>query len=100
MTMLMSDYCMKIIATIPVMGPESDSEYFDITTSIQSTNTSLYLNIVEGDTASYKTLVFGEAGDTSGWGLEGVLTLTFPSFLFSTLLSDLPIHSFPFILHL
>ncbi|EMR65143.1 hypothetical protein UCREL1_7885 [Eutypa lata UCREL1] len=86
--------------TIPVMGPESDSEYFDITTSIQSTNTSLYLNIVEGDTASYKTLVFGEAGDTSGWGLEGVLTLTFPSFLFSTLLSDLPIHSFPFILHL
>ncbi|KAK7751959.1 hypothetical protein SLS62_006102 [Diatrype stigma] len=64
--------------TIPVMGPESDSEYFDITTSIQSTNTSMYLNIADdGDAAaSYKTLVFGEAGDTSGWGLEGDTIIT------------------------
>lgn len=62
------------------MGPESGSEYFDIGTSIRSTNTSAYLNIVAGDgDPSYKTLAFaaeGEGEQTSGWGLEGDTIIT------------------------
>ena len=68
----------KTTATIPVMGPEASSESFEIGTTIQSVNTSAYLNIVAGDT-SYKTLAFaaeGEGAQTEGWGLEGDTIIT------------------------
>ncbi|KAI1506385.1 hypothetical protein F5X99DRAFT_403750 [Biscogniauxia marginata] len=73
--------------TIPVMGPEASSEYFEIGSptpgTIQSTNSSAYLNIVE-DTASYKTLVFAAEGEgdgegegrTDAWALEGDTIIT------------------------
>ncbi|RYP04393.1 hypothetical protein DL764_004487 [Monosporascus ibericus] len=62
--------------TVPVVGPESESEYFDINGSIRSTNTSMYLNIAEGESTSYRTLVFGESAATSAWGLEGDTIIT------------------------
>ncbi|KAI1637278.1 hypothetical protein F4809DRAFT_640698 [Biscogniauxia mediterranea] len=74
--------------TIPVMGPEASSEYFDIGATIRSTNTSAYLNIAssspdddddDDEGASYKTLVFGgeaEEGVTDAWGLEGDTIIT------------------------
>ncbi|KAI5925968.1 hypothetical protein F4810DRAFT_617227 [Camillea tinctor] len=69
--------------TIPVMGPEASSEYFDIGATIQSTNTSAYLNIAAGEAASYKTLVFSGGGEAAGggaatdaWGLEGDTIIT------------------------
>ncbi|KAI1388969.1 uncharacterized protein F4822DRAFT_263974 [Hypoxylon trugodes] len=67
--------------TIPVMGPESSSEYFDIGTSIKSTNTSKFLNI-GSDSTSYKTLTFAEASATDAWALEGdtIITSTGSSF--------------------
>jgi hypothetical protein len=67
--------------TIPVMGPEGSAEYFNIGGTIQSTNSSMYLNI-GSDTTSYKTLTFVAAGDTKAWGLEGdtIITTTGSSF--------------------
>ncbi|KAI1375992.1 hypothetical protein F4677DRAFT_445707 [Hypoxylon crocopeplum] len=66
---------------IPVMGPEASSEYFNIAGTIQSTNSSLYLNI-GGDSTSYKTLTFADAGSTDAWALEGdtIITSTGSSF--------------------
>ncbi|KAI1760477.1 hypothetical protein GGR53DRAFT_470283 [Hypoxylon sp. FL1150] len=61
--------------TIPVMGPEASSEYFDIGGWIQSTNTSSYLNIGT-DSTSYKTLTFAEASVTDAWALEGDTIIT------------------------
>jgi hypothetical protein len=58
-----------------VLGPEATSEYFNIDGTIQSTNTSMYMNI-GSDTTSYKTLTFGETGSTTGWGLEGDTIIT------------------------
>ncbi|KAI8964721.1 hypothetical protein F5Y11DRAFT_345175 [Daldinia sp. FL1419] len=55
--------------TIPVMGPETSSEYFNIGGWIQSMNTSLFLNI-GNDQTSYKTLTFAEATVTDAWALE------------------------------
>ncbi|KAI1097477.1 hypothetical protein F4804DRAFT_327488 [Jackrogersella minutella] len=70
--------------TIPVMGPEASSEYFDIASTIRSANTSQYLNIIGGDEAtSYKTLTFAGAGDaTDAWALEGdtIITATASAF--------------------
>ncbi|KKY37984.1 hypothetical protein UCDDA912_g02013 [Diaporthe ampelina] len=57
------------------MGPEASSEYFNINGSIQSANTSLYLN-VGSDSTSYKTLTFGTAASTSAWALEGDTIIT------------------------
>lgn len=57
------------------MGPEATSEYFNISGSIQSTNTSMYLNI-GNDTTSYKTLTFGTTASMSGWALEGDTIIT------------------------
>lgn len=57
------------------MGPESTSEYFNISGSVQSTNTSLYLNI-GNDSTSYRTLTFGAAASMSGWALEGDTIIT------------------------
>ncbi|KAG4428120.1 hypothetical protein IFR05_016399, partial [Cadophora sp. M221] len=59
------------------MGPEATSEYFTISTTIQSTNTSLYLNI--GDKVSGKSflpLSFGKVANTTAWGLEGDTVIT------------------------
>ncbi|KAG6359323.1 hypothetical protein INS49_012844 [Diaporthe citri] len=57
------------------MGPEASSEFFNINGSIQSANTSLYLN-VGSDSTSYKTLTFGTAASTSAWALEGDTIIT------------------------
>lgn len=62
-------------ASMVVLGPAATSEYFNIAGSIQSTNTSLYLNI-GSDSTSYKTLTFGKTGSTTGWGLEGDTIIT------------------------
>ncbi|KAK0100952.1 hypothetical protein ONS96_006185 [Cadophora gregata f. sp. sojae] len=64
---------------IPVMGPESTSEYFTIGNTIQSVNSSLYLNIGEKvDGRSYLPLSFAKTANTTAWGLEGdtVITVT------------------------
>ncbi|KAL7624101.1 hypothetical protein AAE478_005658 [Parahypoxylon ruwenzoriense] len=63
--------------TIPVMGPEGSSEYFDIGGTIQSANTSAFLNIGD-DATSYKTLTFAaeSAGATDAWALEGDTIIT------------------------
>lgn len=82
------------------MGPEASSEFFNINgsskaprremtrpaasekgttwltrTVVQSTNTSLFLN-VGSDSTSYKTLTFGSAASTSAWALEGDTIIT------------------------
>jgi hypothetical protein len=59
----------------PVMGPEATSEYFTIGETIQSTNTSLYLNIGEAST-SYLPLTFDATATTTAWGLEGDTIIT------------------------
>ncbi|OBT98597.2 hypothetical protein VE01_03597 [Pseudogymnoascus verrucosus] len=59
----------------PVMGPEATSEYFTIGNTIQSTNTSLYLNIGEAST-SYLPLTFDATATTTAWGLEGDTIIT------------------------
>jgi hypothetical protein len=59
------------------MGPVSTSEYFNIGSSIQSLNSSMYLNIepsVGGK--SYLPLSFATVGNTSAWGLEGDTVIT------------------------
>ncbi|KAJ9156184.1 hypothetical protein NKR23_g1064 [Pleurostoma richardsiae] len=61
--------------SLAVMGPEATSEYFNIGSTIQSTNTSLYLN-VGSDSTSYKTLTFGAAASTTAWALEGDTIIT------------------------
>ncbi|KAI1262399.1 hypothetical protein F5Y18DRAFT_158705 [Xylariaceae sp. FL1019] len=63
-------------ASIPVMGPESTSEYFNIDSgSIQSTNTSAYLTI-GSDSTSYKTLMLSSTSSAPGWALEGDTIIT------------------------
>ncbi|KAF7523365.1 hypothetical protein G7054_g11775 [Neopestalotiopsis clavispora] len=57
------------------MGPESSSEYFDVNGTIESTNTTRYLN-VGSDSTSYKTLTLGETANTTAWGLEGDTIIT------------------------
>ncbi|KAF2995927.1 hypothetical protein E8E14_004162 [Neopestalotiopsis sp. 37M] len=57
------------------MGPESSSEYFDVNGTIESTNTTRYLN-VGSDSTSYKTLTLDEAANTTAWGLEGDTIIT------------------------
>ena len=58
------------------MGPEKTAEFFNITSTIQSTNTSLFLNIAAGETTSYKTLTFGNVSTDKPWGLEGDTIIT------------------------
>jgi hypothetical protein len=67
--------------TIPVMGLEATAETYNIGGSIQSTNTTTYLNI-GSDSTSYKTLTFSATADTKAWGLEGdtIITTTGSSF--------------------
>jgi hypothetical protein len=55
---------------IPVMGPEASSEYFTIRSSIQSLNSSLYLNIGPSSEKSYLPLSFDETSNTTAWGSE------------------------------
>ncbi|KAF2654066.1 hypothetical protein K491DRAFT_660789 [Lophiostoma macrostomum CBS 122681] len=61
--------------SIPVMGPEASAEAFTIGSTIQSTNTSQYLNILTAST-SYKPLEFAAASSTTAWGLEGDTIIT------------------------
>lgn len=67
--------------SIPVMGPEATAETYNIGGAIQSTNTSMYLEI-GSDSTSYKTLTFASASSTKAWGLEGdtIITTTSSSF--------------------
>ncbi|CAG5156412.1 uncharacterized protein ALTATR162_LOCUS4210 [Alternaria atra] len=65
-------------ASIPVLGPESAADEFTIGGTIQSKKTSLYLNIATAST-SYKPLVWGTAGQTTAWGLEGDTIITVQS---------------------
>ncbi|KAI0010534.1 hypothetical protein F4779DRAFT_616503 [Xylariaceae sp. FL0662B] len=63
--------------SIPVMGPEASAESFEIGGSIQSANSSAFLNIDDdGEGASYKTLTFAEASATDAWALEGDTIIT------------------------
>jgi hypothetical protein len=57
------------------MGPEATSEYFVISSTIQSTNSSLYLNIGTGS-ALYLPLSFDPTSTTTAWALEGDTTIT------------------------
>ncbi|KAK3937891.1 hypothetical protein QBC46DRAFT_266437 [Diplogelasinospora grovesii] len=68
-------------ASIVALGPAASSEYFNIGGTIQSTNTSMYINI-GSDSTSYKTLTFGKTATTTGWGLEGdtIITTTSSSY--------------------
>jgi hypothetical protein len=59
----------------PVLGPESRAEAFNIGGTIQSTNSSLYLNIVSAST-SYKPITFSATSETTAWGLEGDTIIT------------------------
>ncbi|KAI8947368.1 hypothetical protein F4801DRAFT_513122 [Xylaria longipes] len=64
--------------TIPVMGPEASSEYFNIADgAIQSANSSAYL-AVGTDSTSYKTLTLtpSASAGTPGWALEGDTIIT------------------------
>ncbi|KAF1851944.1 uncharacterized protein K460DRAFT_392117 [Cucurbitaria berberidis CBS 394.84] len=61
--------------SIPVLGPESAADEFTIGGTIQSKKTSKYLNIQTVST-SFKPLVWGAAGETTAWGLEGDTIIT------------------------
>lgn len=62
----------------PAVGPEASSEYFTIGSSIQSLNSSLYLNIGPSTGKSYLPLSFDKTSNTTAWRLEGdtVITVT------------------------
>ncbi|KUJ20124.1 uncharacterized protein LY89DRAFT_716570 [Mollisia scopiformis] len=61
----------------PVMGPESSSEYFNLDSSIQSLNSSLYLNIgPKVDGKSYLPLSLDATSNTTAWALEGDTVIT------------------------
>jgi hypothetical protein len=62
-------------AGTPVMGPEATGEFFIINESIQSQNSSLYLNIGTS-TASYLPLTLDATSNTTAWGLEGDTIIT------------------------
>ncbi|KAF2455338.1 hypothetical protein BDY21DRAFT_350482 [Lineolata rhizophorae] len=59
----------------PVLGPEESADTFDISGTIQSTTTGLYLTIGESD-ASYMPITWSEEGTTTAWGLEGDTIIT------------------------
>lgn len=67
--------------SIVALGPAATGEYFNIGGTIQSTNTSMYINI-GSQTTSYKALTFASTSTTTGWGLEGdtIITTTASSF--------------------
>lgn len=64
-----------------VLGPEASADTFEIGGTIQSASTHLFINVGD-DSTSYKTLTFGEEGETTAWGLEGdtIITTTGSSF--------------------
>jgi hypothetical protein len=57
------------------MGPEASGEYFLIDSTIQSVNTSLFLNIGTSST-SYLQLFFHATANTTAWGLDGDTIVT------------------------
>ncbi|KAK3381289.1 hypothetical protein B0H63DRAFT_450646 [Podospora didyma] len=44
--------------------------------TIQSTNTSLFMNIAASESTSYKTVTFDKTATTTAWGLEGDTIIT------------------------
>ena len=62
-------------ASLVVLGPAATGEFFNIGSTIQSANSSLYINI-GADSTSYKTLSFGQTATTTAWGLEGDTIIT------------------------
>lgn len=58
-----------------MLGPEATAESFNIGKTIQSTNTSMFLNI-GSDTTSYKTITLDKTSNTDAWGLEGDTIIT------------------------
>lgn len=58
-----------------VLGPEASADTFEIGGTIASNTTGLFINIGD-DSTSYKTLTFGESGETTAWGLEGDTIIT------------------------
>lgn len=64
-----------------VLGPEDMADTFEIGGTIQSTNSSMFVNIAD-DSTSYKALSLGETAETTGWGLEGdtIITTTSSSY--------------------
>jgi hypothetical protein len=61
--------------SVPVMGPEATGEFFIIGSTIQSANSSLFLNIGT-NSASYLPLSLDAAASTTAWGLEGDTIIT------------------------
>jgi hypothetical protein len=66
----------------PVMGPEASSEYFNIGSTIQSLNSSLFLNIGPSTGKSYLPLSLNKTANTTAWGMEGdsIVTTTASSY--------------------
>lgn len=64
-----------VAASIAVVGPESSSEYFDLNGTIESVNTTRFLNI-GSESTSYKSLTFGNSSSTTAWTLEGDTIVT------------------------
>ena len=64
-----------------MLGPERSAEFYNIGSTLQSTNTSQYINIVTAST-SYKPLALSATSNTTAWGLEGdtIITTTGSSF--------------------
>jgi hypothetical protein len=60
----------------PVMGPEASGEYFNIGSTIQSVNSSLFLNIGPSSGKSYLQLSLDKTANTTAWGLEGDTVIT------------------------
>lgn len=84
----------------PVMGPEATGEYYIIDETIQSQNTSLYLNIGNSST-SYLPLSLDATATTTAWGLEGDTIITESGSVYGRRRFSLPItFLLPFILSL
>ncbi|KAH8117463.1 hypothetical protein DFH11DRAFT_1013317 [Phellopilus nigrolimitatus] len=55
----------------PVLGPESSCGWFDIGSTVQDTNSTLFLNVNMTATTSWKPLTLDATATTSTWGLSG-----------------------------
>ncbi|THH09355.1 hypothetical protein EW145_g2066 [Phellinidium pouzarii] len=55
----------------PVLGPEASSGYFNIGSTIQDSNSSLFLNIDMSATTSFKPLTLDTTALTTSWAMSG-----------------------------
>ncbi|EJD05944.1 uncharacterized protein FOMMEDRAFT_77495 [Fomitiporia mediterranea MF3/22] len=55
----------------PVLGPESSSGWFNIGSTVQDTNSSLFLNVDMSATTSYKPLTLDDTATTTTWSMSG-----------------------------